>query len=66
MLLGLRTLKGISITEFKQKFGKNPIYLFRKELEELVNEELIEIDLDYIRLTRKGLDLANIAWEKFI
>ena len=33
MLLGLRTLKGVSISEFKQKFGENPIYLFRKELE---------------------------------
>ena len=66
MLLGLRTLKGVSITEFKQKFIENPIYLFRKELEKLVNEELIEIDLDYIKLTRKGLDLANLVWEEFV
>ena len=66
MLLGLRTLKGVSISEFKHKFGENPIYLFRKELEELINENLVEIDLDDIRLTRKGLDLANIAWEKFV
>ena len=63
MLLGLRTLKGVSISEFKHKFGENPIYLFRKELEELINENLVEIDLDDIRLTRKGLDLANIAWK---
>ena len=66
MLLSLRTLKGVSITEFKQKFIENPIYLFRKELEKLVNEELIEIDLDYIKLTRKGLDLANLVWEEFV
>lgn len=66
MLLGLRTLKGVSISEFKHKFGENPIYLFRKELEELINENLVEIDLDDIRLTRKGLDLANITWEKFV
>ena len=66
MLLGLRTLKGVSITEFKQKFIENPIYLFRKELEKLVNDELIEIDLDYIKLTRKGLDLANLVWEEFV
>lgn len=66
MLLGLRTLKGVSISEFKQKFGENPIYLFRKELEKLVNEDLLRVDLDNIMLTRKGLDLANIVWEEFV
>ena len=66
MLLGLRTLKEVSISEFKQKFGENPIYLFRKELEKLVNEDLLRVDLDNIMLTRKGLDLANIVWEEFV
>ena len=36
------------------------------ELEKLVNEELIEIDLDNIKLTNKGLDLANLVWEEFV
>lgn len=66
MILGLRMLDGVKISEFKQKFVENPIYLFRKELEKLVDEKLIEIDLDNIKLTRKGLDLANIVWEEFI
>ncbi len=66
MILGLRMLEGVKISEFKQKFVENPIYLFRKELEKLVDEQLIEIDLDNIKLTRKGLDLANIVWEEFV
>lgn len=66
MLLGLRKLAGISINKFKEKFGKNPIYLFRNELEKLVKENLIEVDLDCIRLTNKGLDFANLVWEEFI
>lgn len=66
MLLGLRKIEGISILEFKQKFFENPIYLFRKELDKLVKEELIEIDLDNIKLTQKGLDFANIVWEEFV
>ena len=45
---------------------ENPIFLFRKEFEDLVNEKLVAIDGDYIRLTNKGLDLANIVWEKFV
>ena len=66
MLLGLRKLDGISIQKFKEKFGENPIYLFREQLEKLVEEKLIEIDLDQIKLTTKGLDLANIVWEEFV
>ena len=66
MLLGLRQLEGVKISEFKVKFGKNPIFAFRKEIEKLVNEGLLEVDLDVIRLTRKGLDLANLVWEEFV
>lgn len=66
MILGLRKIKGVSIQEFKEKYGENPIYLFRKELNKLVNEELLEIDLDSIKLTNKGLDFANLVFEEFI
>ena len=66
MLLGLRKIEGVQISKFKEKYVDNPIFLFRKELEKLVNERLISIDGDYIKLTNKGLDLANIVWEEFI
>ena len=66
MLLGLRKIDGVSIQNFKEKFVENPIFLFRKELEKLVNEKLITIDGDSIKLTNKGLDLANIVWEEFV
>lgn len=66
MLLGLRKLDGINISEFKQKFGENPVYLFRKELQKLVEQELLEVDLDCIKLTNKGLDFANLVWEEFV
>ena len=66
MLLGLRKLEGVCISKFKEKFGENPIYLFRNELQRLVEENLIIIDLDNIRLTNKGLDLANLVWEQFV
>lgn len=66
MMLGLRKIEGIQIQAFKNKFGENPIFLYRKELEKLVNNELIEIDGDYIKLTNKGIDLANLVWEEFV
>ncbi len=66
MLLGLRKINGIDISQFKNKFGDNPIYLFRNELKKLTDEKLIIIDNNTIRLTNKGLDLANLVWEEFI
>lgn len=66
MLLGLRKIDGVSIQEFKIKFVANSVFLYHSELEKLVNEELLEIDGDMIKLTNKGLDLANIVWEEFV
>ncbi len=66
MLIGLRKIDGISIQEFKNKFGENPIFVFKNELNKLVEEKLIKIDYDKIFLSNKGLDLANIVWEEFI
>ena len=66
MLLGLRKIDGVQISSFKNKFGCNPIMEFKNELNKLTQEGLIEIDLDQIKLTEKGIDLANIVWEEFI
>ena len=66
MLLGLRKLDGVSISKFKEKFRDNPIYLFRNELQKLVEQGLILVDLDNIKLTTKGLDFANLVWEEFV
>ncbi len=66
MLLGLRKLEGVSITEFKNIYKDNPIMLFKSELKELVEQKLIIIGGDRIKLTSKGLDLANLVWEKFV
>lgn len=66
MLLGLRKIDGVSISKFKEKYVENPIFKYRDSLKKLVNDDLVQIDGDVIRLTNKGLDLANIVWEEFI
>lgn len=66
MLLGLRKIEGIKIQEFKNKFEINPIVLYKNELKKLEEEDLIKIDSNSIKLTNKGLDLANIVWEEFV
>lgn len=66
MILGLRKITGININEFRRKFEVSPLYKYNKELTKLVREGLINIDTNNIRLTKKGLDLANLVWEEFI
>lgn len=66
MLLGLRTINGVQISNFKEKYIDNPIFLYKKQLEKLVEENLIVINGDDIKLTNKGLDLANLVWEEFV
>ena len=56
----------MSISEFKDRFGDNPIYLYRNELKKLSDENLIKVDENNIKLTNKGIDLANIVWEEFV
>ncbi len=66
MILGLRKIDGVSISEFEKKFRVNPLFYFRFEINKLVEESLIEVDLDEIKLTKKGLDFANLVFEEFI
>ncbi len=66
MMLGFRKIEGVDIAKFKERFVESPIFLYREKLNKLVNQGLIEIDLNHIKLTNKGLDLANLVFEEFI
>ena len=66
MMLGLRKIQGVDINAFKNCFGQNPIYIFKQEIYKLTSEKLIIVDGNWIRLTNKGLDLANLVWEEFV
>lgn len=66
MMLGLRKIEGVKISDFERKFRINPLFYFRFEISKLTDENLIEVDLDNIKLTKKGLDLANQVFGEFI
>ena len=66
MMLGFRKIEGVNISKFKEKFVDNPIFIYREKLNKLVEEGLIEIDLNNIRLTNKGIDFANLVFEEFV
>ena len=66
MMLGFRMIEGVDIADFKAKFVDNPLYVYREKIKKLTDEGLIEVDLNNIKLTNKGLDLANVVFEEFI
>lgn len=66
MLLGLRMIQGININEFKQKFKTDPTTKYKKILEKLQKENLIQITKTSIKLTKQGIDFGNVVWEEFI
>lgn len=66
MFLGLRKVKGVSISQFINKFGKNPLEIFQGKMEQLKKQELIQVENDYISLTRHGRFLGNEVFEAFL
>ena len=66
MILGLRKINGINISGFKDKFKKDPMQIYKLQLKKLFEEDLLVFDIDNIKLSKKGLDLANLVWEEFV
>lgn len=66
MLLGLRLLDGVDADTFHQRFGGNLFTRFGQEITDLADRGLIEQDGRIVRLTRKGLDLANQVFMAFV
>ena len=66
MMLGLRKLEGISKEAFFKKFEEDLFILFQKEIGKLEEKELVEIQEENVRLTKKGLDFANVVFAEFI
>ncbi|HOM02464.1 MAG TPA: radical SAM family heme chaperone HemW [Acetivibrio sp.] len=66
MMLGLRLVDGVSIEEFYERFGKNPLEVFRNQIETLSKRGLVTIEQNFIKLTKLGFDLANQAFMEFV
>ncbi|MCK5436437.1 MAG: radical SAM family heme chaperone HemW [Desulfobulbaceae bacterium] len=59
VIMGLRMLSGVSITMAKQRFNLTPQTYYGETLQKLIENDLIQISGDHMRLTEKGLPLAN-------
>jgi len=65
MFLGLRTTEGISIDTFCSRFRKTPVELY-PQIDSWIEGDLMEETNRFLRLTRKGLMVANSIFVEFI
>ena len=66
VLLNLRKIRGMSLKSFNKKFNKRFFDEYKKQVIHLLEEELIQVEENNVRLSNKGLDLANLVWREFI
>ncbi len=65
MMLGLRTIKGISIIDFKNTFDKEIEDVFPGVADKWINEGMMKRDDDRLFLTERGLDICNMVLVDF-
>ena len=66
MFLGLRKKSGVSMMRFEEKFGWSFDGLYGEIVRDLVQQGLMQIEGDRVRMTKRGLFLGDTVAERFI
>lgn len=66
MFLGLRKKSGVSMARFEKKFGRSFDGLYGEIVRDLVQQGLMQIEGDRVRMTKRGLFLGDTVAERFI
>jgi oxygen-independent coproporphyrinogen-3 oxidase len=66
MMLGLRMTDGVDCLRFRERFGVDVDEVYRKEVDKLIEQDLLECRDSHIRLTRRGVLLANEVMAEFV
>ena len=66
MFLGLRKKSGVSMTRFEEKFERSFDGLYGEIVRDLVQQGLLQVEGQQIRMTKKGLFLGDTVAERFI
>lgn len=66
MFLGLRMCEGVSKNSFTQRFGTDIDSVYGEVMKQLVQDQLLDIKQDQIRLTDYGIDISNYVLSKFL
>lgn len=66
MFLGLRKKSGVSMARFEEKFGQSFAGLYGEIVRDLVQQGLMQIEGDHVRMTKRGLFFGDTVAERFI
>lgn len=66
MFLGLRMTKGVSGSEFLERFGLNMWNVYGDVLRNLQANHLIVVESPYVRLSEFGIDISNYVLSEFL
>ncbi len=66
MFLGLRKIKGVSKSRFREEFGSSMEKIYGNVLEDMKKKGLMEEEGDYVRLTERGIDISNYVMSEFL
>ncbi|MEK7279069.1 MAG: radical SAM family heme chaperone HemW [Nitrospirota bacterium] len=66
VIFGLRKTEGIDLDDIRRRFDLDPLLTFRAEIEALITEDMITLSSSKLRLTRKGILLADHISQKFL
>ncbi|MBK9313963.1 MAG: radical SAM family heme chaperone HemW [Acidobacteria bacterium] len=66
IFLKLRLKGGVDLNEHRLRFGVDVRSRYREEIDRLLDAGLIEFDGDRMRISRKGLVLANEVFAEFV
>lgn len=66
LILGLRVVDGVSLAEFRQRFGRDALEVFGEQLSEPLEWGLLEIEEGRLRLTPRGRFVANEVFTRLL
>lgn len=64
--LGLRQMKGVSLIEFADRFGEDTVEWFDPAIVQNRKDGLLEQEGGRLRLTKKGIDVSNFVFQRFL
>ena len=66
MFLGLRKKSGVSMARFEEKFVRSFQELYGDVVKDLIQQGLMQVEGDRVRMTKRGLFLGDTVAERFI
>lgn len=66
MFLGLRLTAGVDLDRFRRRFGRRAEVVYRQEIARLEQNGLVRVEAGCLRLTKKGLPVANAVFREFV